>query len=49
MIPDEYSERLRDGTTWVLKIQHVNFISQHDFTPIKIGNDKNRLKIKCLP
>ena len=39
MIPDGFSERLKEGITYVLKIQHVNIISEHEFTPIKIGNN----------
>ncbi len=39
MIPDRNNERLKEGITYVLQIQHVNIISQHEFTPIKIGND----------
>jgi len=39
MIPDRNHERLRDGTTWVLEIQHINIISQQEFIPIKIGTD----------
>jgi len=36
MIPDRNTEPLKEGITYVLKIQHVNIISQHEFTPIKI-------------
>ncbi len=39
MIPDRNSERLKEGITYVLQIQHVNIISQYEFIPIKIGND----------
>ena len=39
MIPDGYSERLTEGITYVLKIQHVNIVSQYEFIPIKIGNN----------
>jgi len=39
MIPDRNNERLKEGITYVLQIQHVNIISQHEFIPIKIGND----------
>jgi len=39
MIPDGYSERLVEGITYVLKIQHVNIISEYEFIPIKIGNE----------
>lgn len=39
MIPDGYSERLIEGITYVLKIQHVNIISEYEFFPIKIGNN----------
>ena len=39
MIPDGYSERLKEGITYILKIQHVNIISEYEFIPIKIGND----------
>jgi hypothetical protein len=39
MIPDGYSERLKEGITYVLKIQHVNIISEYEFIPIKIGNN----------
>jgi len=39
MIPDGYSEGLVEGITYVLKIQHVNIISEYEFVPIKIGND----------
>ena len=39
MIPDGYSERLAEGITYVLKIQHVNIVSQYEFIPIKIGNN----------
>lgn len=39
MIPDGYSERLKEGITYVLEIQHVNIISQYEFTPIKIGRN----------
>ena len=39
MIPDGYSDRLTEGITYVLKIQHVNIISQYEFMPIKIGNN----------
>jgi len=35
MIPDRNTEPLKEGITYVLKIQHVNIISQHEFTPIK--------------
>ena len=36
MIPDRNLEHLKEGMTYVLKIQHVNIISQHEFIPIKI-------------
>ena len=36
MIPDGKSERLSEGVTYVLKIQHVNIISEYEFVPIKI-------------
>jgi len=36
MIPDRNTEPLKEDITYVLKIQHVNIISQHEFTPIKI-------------
>ncbi len=39
MIPDRNTEPLKEGITYVLKIQHVNIISQHEFTPIKIRSD----------
>ncbi len=39
MIPDGYSERLKEGITYILKIQHVNIISEYEFIPIKIGNN----------
>jgi len=39
MIPDRNHERLKEGITYVLKIQHVNIISQHEFIPIKIRSD----------
>lgn len=39
MIPDGYSERLIEGIAYVLKIQHVNKISEYEFFPIKIGNN----------
>jgi len=39
MIPDGYSERMKEGLTYVLKIQHVNIISEYEFIPIKIGNN----------
>jgi hypothetical protein len=39
MIPDGYGERLTEGITYVLKIQHVNIVSQYEFIPIKIGNN----------
>lgn len=39
MIPDGYSERIKEGITYVLKIQHVNIISEYEFVPIKIGSN----------
>jgi len=39
MIPDRNIEPLKEGISYVLKIQHVNIISQHEFIPIKITND----------
>ncbi len=39
MIPDRNIEPLKEGISYVLKIQHVNIISQHEFIPIKIIND----------
>jgi len=39
MIPDRNTEPLKEGITYVLKIQHVNIISQHEFIPIKITYD----------
>jgi hypothetical protein len=39
MIPDRNIEPFKDGITYILKIQHVNIISQHEFIPIKIIND----------
>ncbi len=39
MIPDRNTEPLKEGISYVLKIQHVNIISQHEFIPIKITND----------
>ena len=39
MIPDGKSERLTAGTVYVLKIQHVNIISEYEFVPVKIGNN----------
>ena len=39
MIPDRNHERLKEGVTYVLEIQHVNIISQHEFIPIKIRSD----------
>jgi len=39
MIPDRNHEPLKEGITYVLEIQHVNIISQHDFIPIKINTD----------
>ena len=39
MIPDRNTETFKEGVTYVLKIQHVNIISQHEFIPIKITND----------
>lgn len=38
MIPDGYSESFQENTTYILKIQHVNIISEYEFTPIKIKN-----------
>lgn len=40
MIPDGHSERLVEGVTYVLKIQHVNIVSQYEFVPVKIGNER---------
>jgi len=34
MIPNGNVEPLKAGVTYVLQIQHVNIISQHEFTPI---------------
>jgi len=34
MIPNGNVESLKAGVTYVLQIQHVNIISQHEFTPI---------------
>lgn len=39
MIPDRNTEPFKEGITYVLKIQHVNIISQHEFIPIKITYD----------
>ena len=39
MIPDRNIDPLKEGISYVLKIQHVNIISQHEFIPIKIIND----------
>ena len=39
MIPDRNTEPFKEGVTYVLKIQHVNIISQHEFIPIKITYD----------
>ena len=39
MIPDRNHERLKEDITYVLEIQHVNIISQHEFIPIKIRSD----------
>jgi len=39
MIPDRNTEPFKDGITYILKIQHVNIISQHEFIPIKITRD----------
>ena len=39
MIPDRNTEPIKEGITYVLKIQHVNIISQHEFIPIKITYD----------
>ncbi len=39
MIPDRNHEHFKEGMTYVLKIQHVNIISQHEFIPIKIKSD----------
>jgi hypothetical protein len=39
MIPDRNIEPLKEGISYILKIQHVNIISQHEFIPIKITND----------
>ncbi len=39
MIPDGKSERLTAGIVYVLKIQHVNIISEYEFVPVKIGNN----------
>ncbi len=39
MIPDRNTEPFKEGITYVLKIQHVNIISQHEFMPIKITYD----------
>jgi len=33
MIPDRNSKPLIAGTTYILQIQHVNIIAQHEFTP----------------
>ena len=39
MIPDRNTEPFKEGITYILKIQHVNIISQHEFIPIKITRD----------
>jgi len=39
MIPDRNTEPFKEGISYVLKIQHVNIISQHEFMPIKITYD----------
>lgn len=39
MIPDRNTEPLKEDISYVLKIQHVNIISQQEFIPIKIIND----------
>jgi len=39
MIPDRNTEPFKEGITYVLKIHHVNIISQHEFIPIKITYD----------
>jgi len=39
MTPDRNHEPLKEDITYVLKIQHVNIISQHEFIPIKIRSD----------
>jgi len=39
MIPNRNTEPFKDGITYILKIQHVNIISQHEFIPIKITRD----------
>jgi len=36
MIPDRNTEPLKEDISYVLKIQHVNMISEHEFIPIKI-------------
>lgn len=38
MIPDGYSRSFKENMTYILKIQHVNIISEHEFTPVKIKN-----------
>lgn len=39
MIPDGFNEGIKEGITYVLKIQHVNIISEYEFIPIKIGKN----------
>jgi len=39
MTPDRNHEHFKEGITYVLEIQHVNIISQHEFIPIKITYD----------
>jgi len=39
MIPDRNTEPLKEGISYILKIQHVNIISEHEFIPIKITRD----------
>ena len=37
MIPDGHSPRILEGVAYVLKIQHVNIISEYEFVPKKVG------------
>ena len=37
MIPDRNSKPFIAGITYILQIQHVNIISQHEFTPKQFG------------
>ncbi len=46
MFPDRNHEPMIEGITYVLQIQHVNIISQHEFTPKPFGETGTKYTVE---